>query len=92
MITDVATGAARSFPVVPRERHALAGSCDVSWRGNHFLEFSPERTGFIDVESLKLSFPFPEGSEVEALNYDAGFNWAVVERDAKLAIARVSVR
>lgn len=92
VITEVATGAARSFPVAPRERHALASECELSWRGPRFLEFSPERTAFIDIESLKLSFPFPEGAEPESLHYDDGFGWAVMSKDSQLSIARVAVR
>lgn len=89
LITDVVSGVARSFPVVPRERHALAEGCELTWRGSRFLEFSPERTAFIDVDSLKLSFPFEEGAEPEGLNYDTTFRWAVATRDSRLAIAPI---
>jgi len=92
VITDVPGGAKRVFPVVPRERHALAEECELSWRGPRFLEFSPERTAFIDVDSLKLSFPFAEGAEPEGINYDPDFKWAVATRDSRLAIAPISVR
>lgn len=92
VISDVPSGATRVFPVVPRERHALAEECELSWRGPRFLEFSPERTAFIDIESLKLSFPFAEGAEPEDVNYDPDFKWAVATRDSRLAIAPITVR
>jgi len=92
VITDVATRAARSFPVALRERHALADGCELSWRGPRFLEFSPERPAFIDIDSLKLSFPFAVGAEPQAPNCDASFSWAVVSKESQLSIARVVVR
>jgi hypothetical protein len=91
LITDVTTGAVRSFPVAPRERQAFAKGCDLTWRGPHFLELSPERTAFLDVDSLKLSFPFADGAD-PPLAYDRSFSWAIAHRDANLAIARVAVR
>jgi hypothetical protein len=92
LITDVAGGAVQHFPVVPRERHALAEECELTWRGPRFLEFSPERTAFIDIDSLKLSFPFEEGAEPEGANYDPTFTWLVATKDSRLAIARITVR
>jgi hypothetical protein len=93
LITELATGTVKRFPVVPRERHALTDGCELTWRGSRFLEFAPERTAFIDVESLKLSFPFADGAEESgAIEYDQAFKWAAFSVDSRLGVARISVR
>ncbi|HEX2872725.1 MAG TPA: hypothetical protein VHP33_15795, partial [Polyangiaceae bacterium] len=97
LITELATNKVRRFPIDARERHAFAeAACDLSWRGSRFIEFSPERTAFIDLESMKLSFPFPE-SEAENADpinpeYDPTFTWAAFTQGERLGVARVSVR
>jgi len=92
VITDVASGATRSFPLMPRERHLLRYGCDVAWRGSQFLEFWPERSAFIDIESLKLSYPFAAGAEPLDLHFDRSLTWAVITQNSQPAIARVTVR
>lgn len=96
LFTELSTGKVRRFPIDARERHAFAEDCELAWRGPRFLEFSPERTAFIDVESLKLSFPFPENEAENAdpINpeYDPTFTWAAFTQGKRLGVARVTVR
>jgi hypothetical protein len=92
VITDVATGAEHKFPIAARERRAFAEECALAWRGSRYLSYAPERTGFIDVDTLKLSFPFAEGAEPEPQEYDPSFSWLVTKPDKQLEIARLVVR
>jgi hypothetical protein len=96
LITELATGTVRRFPIDARERHAFKEGCDLGWRGSRFLEFSPERTAFIDLESMKLSFPFPqdEAENADPINpqYDPTFTWAAFTQGKRLGVARIDVR
>ena len=91
VITDLATGVARKFPVAPRERYNFNGQ-EPRWHGSRYLEFSPERLGFIDIETLKLSFFLEQESEHDSIEFDPTFTWAVTVDESQLEIAAITIR
>ena len=91
VITDVATGVARKFPVAPRERYNFDGS-EPRWHGSRYLAFSPERLGFIDIDRLKLSFFLEQDSKLDSIEFEPTFTWAVVADESQLKIAAITIR
>ena len=91
VITAVATGVTRKFPVAPRERYNFDGS-EPRWYGSRYLQFSPERIGFIDIDSLKLSFFLEQDSKFDTIEFEPTLTWAVVADEPQLKIAGITIR
>ncbi len=91
VVTTLATKATSRFIVHPDDRASLTEDC-VSWAGSRFLQFGAARTGFIDIETMKLSYPFPEGEDVTPLDPNDDFTWAVSTAPEGLRVARIVVR
>jgi hypothetical protein len=89
VVTDLSSGAKRRFPILSQERRAFGDACEVTWVGSRHLLVSIEQEAFIDVETMKLSFPGPD-SETH-VEYAPTLRWGVKRSDAGLQIARVSV-
>lgn len=90
LITEVATSRTRSFLVTPEEQRALHQGC-ATWASSRYLDLETERPGFIDIETLKLSFPFEDEEELGP-EYDETFTWAVQYTSSGLEVGRVVVR
>ncbi len=91
VVTELSNGEKRRFPILSQERRAFGDACPVTWVGSRHLLVSIEQEGFIDIETMKLSFPGPSDSE-EHVEYSPTLDWGVKRSDEGLQIARVSVR
>ncbi|MBX3186546.1 MAG: hypothetical protein KF819_06010 [Labilithrix sp.] len=81
----------KRFVVHPDDRAAFGGDC-TSWAGSRYLYFRAGRLAFIDVETMKASFPFAPGEEPPALAYDETFTWATSTSAEGIRAGRVVVR
>lgn len=74
-VTEVATGAARDFVFHEEDRRFVWAEC-ATWASPRYLLLELDRPCFVDVESLKMSRPFPLKSEVHGLAFSSDFQFA----------------
>jgi hypothetical protein len=90
VVRRVPDGASRSFLLHEDDRYALDEEC-VFWLGPRHLALYTSRMGIIDVESMKMSYPFPEDEDFTA-TFSDDMKWAVAHRDDGLYVGRVVVK
>jgi hypothetical protein len=88
-ITSVAGGGVpRVFGVHPDDvRYTKDASC--SWAGNRYVVLATDRTGLIDADTLKMSYPFPKG-EKGGYHFSPDFRWVARYGD-RVSVARMKV-
>lgn len=89
-IIDVATGATRTFTFHEDDRHFAVDGC-VTWLSPRFLEFDTSKQGFIDVESMKMSYVPESSPEKPGWKFSPDFKWAVQTTKSGIVFGKVVV-
>jgi hypothetical protein len=93
VVTDLHGGASRAFQVHADDRDALDEEDCVGWAGSRYLRFDVgARTGFIDIQTMKMSYMFEEDDDDDAPEFSADFRWAIRGRKGPIRAARVVVK
>lgn len=93
IVTDASGGGAKRVPIHPDDRKALEGEHCVSWASPKYLHYAVDRLGFIDIDTMKLSFAFPPGEEPKSpLSFSDDFAWAAQTTPEGIRLAKVVVR
>lgn len=78
LVTDLETREERAFTFSEEDRDSVEPGC-VEWVSPRYLFFSGERLAFIDVESMKMSFPLPREEGRPRLHFDRAFGRVAIE-------------
>jgi hypothetical protein len=80
------------FTLDAEDHRALAGAC-AGWASARYLRFDAGRLGFLDADTMKVSYPFADGEVPPMLAFDADFTSAYTSsKDAGIRVGRVVVR
>ena len=92
VVRDVATKVEKRFPIHEDDRAAISASC-VSWANNRYLMYQANSRGFVDVETMKLSEAFAkdDGANVDSLEFDKTFTYAIGRHEKVARLGRIVV-
>jgi len=92
VVTNLASGSSRAFEVHLDDREALSEDC-VSWASSRYLRFDVgKRIGFIDIQTMKLSYMFGEADETGLVELSTDFRWAIRRDGESIQAARIAIR
>jgi hypothetical protein len=93
IVTDAAGGAEKRFPIHADDRKAMEEERCVDWASPRYLRYRIDRLGFVDIETMKLSYTFPPGEEPEqTIAFSEDFAWAAQSTKEGVRLAKVVVR
>src|SRR6266404_4584515 len=89
VVTNLASDSSRAFEVHVDDREALSEDC-VSWASSRYLRFDVgKRVGFIDIQTMKLSYMFGEADESGLVELSTYFRWAIRRDGESIQAARI---
>jgi hypothetical protein len=89
-ITDLASGARRTFTLHPADQGYLEGD-QARWVSSRYLFFAGRRPALIDADTLKMNFPMPKDDTVWPEAFTPDFAHVVGRSPGGLFIGRVVI-
>jgi hypothetical protein len=89
-ITTLAEGHTREFMFHPDDRRSVERGC-VKWLDSRYLEFTSWRTAIIDVQTLKMNYPFDRKSDIKWVEFSPDFRYALTKKEDGLYLGKVKM-